>query len=69
LTFTIKSVKLTLHRSHITAHIVLYPQRILGDGWPWPVVVALVSALPAFILSAQTPTASPVMLPRHIGNR
>jgi hypothetical protein len=31
-------------------------------------VVALVSALPAFILSAQTPIASPVMLPHVSGN-
>jgi len=39
-----------------------------GDGRQWPAVVALVCVLPALILSAQTPAASPVTLPRAIGN-
>jgi hypothetical protein len=62
LTFTIKSAKLFLHRSHIalTTFSIL---NTLGDGRPCPAVVALVDALPAFILSAQTPIASFVMLP------
>jgi len=57
-----------MHRLHIIAHNVLQPQRILGDGRPCPAVVALVSPLPAFILSAQMSIASYVTLPRASGN-